>query len=72
MSTVLLLLSPRWKRLRHRLTNPGNERVRIALLALLITALWAGIYVVFVKALAYFTAEEMFGTIAATTACPPS
>ncbi|MBM3301352.1 MAG: hypothetical protein FJY85_15540, partial [Deltaproteobacteria bacterium] len=31
----------------------------------LIAALWSGIYLVFVKALAYFTAEEMFGNIAA-------
>lgn len=66
MNRVLLLLSPRWKRLRHRLAKPGHERLRVGMLALLIGALWAGIYIVFVKALAYFTAEEMFGTIAAT------
>lgn len=66
MSTILLLLSPRWKAFRHRLTNPGNDRMRIGLLALLVGVFWVGIYVVFVKALAYFSAEEMFGTIAAT------
>jgi ABC-2 type transport system permease protein len=66
MNRVLLLLSPRWKKFRNRVNQPGKEKLRLPLIAILIIGLWAGIYVVFVKALVYFTAEEMFGTIAAT------
>ncbi len=66
MNEVLLLLSPRWKRLRYRIKSPGSERVRLPFITALIVALWVVIYVVFVKALFYFTAEEMFGSIAAT------
>ena len=66
MSGVLLLLTPRWKKFRNRIGRPGRERLRLPLIGLLIAGLWAAIYVVFVKALFYFTAEEMFGTIAAT------
>jgi ABC-2 type transport system permease protein len=66
MNEVLLLLSPRWKRLRNRVKSPGRERVRLPFIMGLIAALWVVIYVVFVKALFYFTAEEMFGSVAAT------
>ena len=66
MRDVLHLLSPRWKKFRNRIGRPGRERMRLPLIALLIVALWVGIYVVFVKALVYFSSEEMFGTIAAT------
>lgn len=40
--------------------------MRFPFLMALIAALWVVIYIVFVRSLAYFTAEEMFGTIAAT------
>jgi len=40
--------------------------MRLPFLIALIAALWVVIYVVFVKSLAYFAAEEMFGTVAAT------
>jgi ABC-2 type transport system permease protein len=66
MNEVLLLLSPRWKKLRNRIKTPGRERVRLPFITGLIVALWVVIYVVFVKALFYFTAEEMFGSVAAT------
>jgi ABC-2 type transport system permease protein len=66
MNSVLLLLSPRWKRLRNRLRQPGHDRLRLPLVLGLIAVLWVVIYIVFVKALYYFTAEEMFGTVAAT------
>ncbi|MBM4329230.1 MAG: hypothetical protein FJ118_18955 [Deltaproteobacteria bacterium] len=65
MRRTLLLLSPRWKRFRNRMKAPGKDRLRIPFIVGLTAALWAVIYVVFVKALQYFTAEEMFGTIAA-------
>lgn len=63
---VLLLLSPRWKKTKNGLRNSKKERLRLPFLMGLVVALWVVIYVVFVKALAYFAAEEMFGTIAAT------
>jgi ABC-2 type transport system permease protein len=66
MNEVMLLLSPRLKKLRNRIKSPGRERVRLPFIAGLIVALWVVIYVVFVKALFYFTAEEMFGSVAAT------
>lgn len=66
MSDILLLLSPRWRRLRNRLRASGHDRLRYLFVIGLIAALWAVIYIVFVKALTYFTAEEVFGTIAAT------
>jgi ABC-2 type transport system permease protein len=66
MNGVLLLLSPRWKKFRNGINKPSKERLRLPIIALLIVGLWAAIYLVFVKALVYFTAEEMFGTIAAT------
>lgn len=66
LRNVALLLTPRWKKTVNRLKNSQKDRVRFPLVATLIVALWVVIYVVFVKALAYFTAEEMFGTIAAT------
>jgi len=40
--------------------------MRLPFLIALVAALWVVIYVVFVKSLAYFAAEEMFGTVAAT------
>jgi ABC-2 type transport system permease protein len=64
--SVILLLTPRWQRAVNRFKNSKRDRLRTPFLAALVIALWAVIYVVFVKALAYFTAEEMFGTIAAT------
>ena len=63
---ILLILSPRWKKLRNRLRARKRELFHLILVGLLIAALWSVIYVVFVKALAYFSGEEMFGTIAAT------
>ncbi|MGB6065610.1 MAG: hypothetical protein WBG50_12445 [Desulfomonilaceae bacterium] len=66
MTNVLLLLSPRWKKLRNRLRVSGHDRLRYVFLAALVAIFWTAIYVVFVKALTYFTAEEMFGTVAAT------
>lgn len=66
MNQVLLLLSPRWKRFRNTLRQPGKERFRYPFLLCLVLALWACIFLAFVKALTYFTAEEMFGTVAAT------
>ncbi len=65
MRDVLLLLSPRWKKFRNKLRNPGRDKLRFPFLMGLIVVLWLVIYVVFVKSLAYFTAEEMFGNIAA-------
>lgn len=66
MKDIALLLTPRWKTFRNRLKNRGTEKVRLPLGLGLVAALWVVIYVVFVKALAYFSSEEMFGTIAAS------
>ena len=66
MTQAVLLLSPRWKKFRNRFRNPGQERLRLLAITALVAALWVVIYVAFYKALVYFTAEEMFGTIAAT------
>lgn len=66
MKEVLLLLSPRWKQFRNRLRNPQEERLRVPFILALVVTLWVAIYLIFAKALKYFTAEEMFGTIAAT------
>ena len=66
MREVFLLLSPRWKKFRNNLKNHRKERMRLPFLVALVAALWVVIYVVFVKSLVYFTAEEMFGTVAAT------
>jgi ABC-2 type transport system permease protein len=63
---IALLLSPRWKKTVNRLKNSKKDRLRLPFLVGLVAGLWIVIYVVFVKALIYFTAEEMFGTIAAT------
>lgn len=65
MRRLLVLLSPRWKSFRNRLRSPGRERFRLPFIVGLVAVLWVVIYVVFAKALAYFTAEEMFGTVAA-------
>lgn len=45
---------------------PETSRLRPFLIVGLVMALWAVIYLVFVKALTYFSSEEMFGAIAAT------
>jgi ABC-2 type transport system permease protein len=66
MTDILLLLSPRWKKLRNRLRASGHDRLRYLFVIGLVAILWAVIYVVFVKALTYFASEEMFGTVAAT------
>jgi len=66
MRNLLILLSPRYKKLRHRIEKPGAERKRLVIIGLLVVGLWAVLYVVCLKALTYFTAEEMFGIIAAT------
>ncbi|MEW6350067.1 MAG: hypothetical protein AB1646_13455 [Thermodesulfobacteriota bacterium] len=66
MSDTLLLLTPRWKKLRSGLRDPKQQRLRLPFMVGLILALWGVIYVVFVKALGYFISEEMFVTIAAT------
>ncbi len=66
MNQTLLLLSPRWKKFRNKFRTAGKERLRYIFIGTLIAALWAVIYVIFVKALSYFTGEELFGTIAAT------
>ncbi len=65
MNDVLLLLSPRWKRFRLRLRDPNKEKVRFPFVIGLVLVLWVVIYVVFYKALEYFTTEEVFGTIVA-------
>jgi ABC-2 type transport system permease protein len=65
MRDLFLLLRPRWQQLRNRLKNPGKERLRLPFVLALVAALWVIIYVVFIKALAYFTAEELFGSVAA-------
>jgi ABC-2 type transport system permease protein len=62
---LLLLLSPRWKQMRNRIKDPGNERLRLPFIIALVVALWAVIYLVFVRALTYFSAEELFGSVAA-------
>ncbi len=62
---VLLLLSPRIMKLRNTLRQPGRDKLRYLSILALTAVLWAVIYVVFVKALAYFTKEEMFGSVAA-------
>jgi len=51
--------------MRNRIKNPGREKLRLPFVLGLVSALWVVIYIVFVKALVYFTAEEMFGSIAA-------
>jgi len=66
MRNLFILLSPGYKKLRHRIEKPGAERKRLAGIGLLVVGLWAVIYVVCLRALIYFTAEEMFGIIAAT------
>ena len=66
MRNLLILLSPRYKKLRHRIEKPGVERKRLAAIGFLVVGLWAVLFVVCFKALTYFTAEEMFGIIAAT------
>ena len=66
MNHTLLLLSPRWKKFRNKFNNTPKDRFRYVFIGGLVIGLWALIYVVFAKALAYFTAEELFGTIAAT------
>jgi ABC-2 type transport system permease protein len=66
MKDVLLLLSPRWKKFSNRLKAGRSEKLRFGFISALITLLWGVIFAVFVYALRYFTAEEMFGTIAAT------
>jgi ABC-2 type transport system permease protein len=66
MRDIFLLLSPRWKKLRNRFRASRHDRLRYLFAIGLVAILWAVTYVVFVKALTYFTAEEMFGTVAAT------
>ena len=66
IKNVLHLLSPRWKKFGNRLKGGKSEKLRFGFISALITLLWAVIFGVFVYALRYFTAEEMFGTIAAT------
>lgn len=66
MKHFALLLSPRWKKFRNTLRRSRKERMRYPFLLALVIGLWAVIFVAFVKALTYFTAEEMFGTVAAT------
>ncbi len=66
MRDFLLLLYPRWRKLRHRIDKPGAERKRLVFIGLLVLGLWAVLYVVCFKALTYFAAEEMFGVVAAT------
>ncbi len=63
---VLHLLSPRGKKFGNRLKSGRKEKLRFGFISALVTLLWAVIFVVFVYTLRYFTAEEMFGTIAAT------
>jgi ABC-2 type transport system permease protein len=66
MSAIVHLLSPRWKKVRNEIRDGKKEKLRLASISFLILGLWTVIFIVFVKALRYFTAEEMFGTIAAT------
>ena len=54
------------KKLNNRFKASKNEKLRFGFVSALVTLLWAVIFAVFVYALRYFTAEEMFGTIAAT------
>lgn len=65
MNDVVLLLTPRWRKFRNRLKAPRKENLRFPFIAALVLVLWVVIYVVFAKVLAYFTAEEMFGAVAA-------
>jgi ABC-2 type transport system permease protein len=65
MKAVFLLLSPRWKQFRNRLKSPGKEKLRFPFIVGLIGTLWSVIFFVFVKALFYFTSEELFGPVAA-------
>lgn len=65
MNDVVLLLTPRWKKFRNGLKAPRKQNLRFPFIATLVVVLWVVIYVVFVKVLVYFTAEEMFGTVAA-------
>ncbi len=66
MKDTALLLTPRWKKFFNGLRDPRQERLRFQFIVGMVLALWALIYVVFVKALGYFVSEEMFVTIAAT------
>ena len=66
MSNLLILLSPRYKKLRHKFEKSGAERKRLISIGLLVVGLWAVLYIICLKALIYFTSEEMFGIIAAT------
>jgi ABC-2 type transport system permease protein len=66
MSNLLILLSPRYKKLRRKFEKSGAERKRLISIGLLVAGLWAVLYIICVKALIYFTSEEMFGIIAAT------
>ena len=36
MKNLLILLSPRYKKLRHRIEKPGAERKRLAIIVLLV------------------------------------
>jgi ABC-2 type transport system permease protein len=65
MRDILFLLTPRWKEVRNRFSHRGGEKRRLALILLLVAGLWSILYVVCVRALTYFSAEEMFGIIAA-------
>ncbi len=65
MNDVLLLLRPRWLKFRNQLKGSRKEKFRYPFFLALIIALWLAIFFAFYKALKYFTAEEMFGTIAA-------
>lgn len=66
MNDVLLLLGPRWRKYRNSLRKKEKQKVRLPFVITLVAALWIVIYLVFVKALTYFSSEEMFGSIAAT------
>lgn len=59
-------MTPRWKGLRNRYSHRSGEKKRLVLILVLVAGLWSLLYLVCVRALTYFSAEEMFGIIAAT------
>jgi ABC-2 type transport system permease protein len=61
----MLLLSPCWRQFRNRSKRRGREGLRAPFIAALTAALWTAVFVIFVKALQYFSSEELFGVIAA-------
>ncbi len=66
MNEILCLLAPRWQGFRNKFNRDKGSLGKVLGALILVIGLWAVIYVVFYKSLAYFSGEEMFGAIAAT------